>query len=270
MKLQNYIIKNYGKITNKEIAENRKIDVRKLAGQITALKRKGLLSGEAKAEVKGKKVNHKLPNTVTNTYSNANGKNKETARNKMVTGVHESGLTGTILTLPHVACTIEKKILTNNNGYNFIGCELDKTTYNGMRQTIRRERLPIEPHHGKISDMIYGVEENTYAHLILDYCGTIPTFAKEIQYAINNDIVKVGGTIAVTVTKRGNSDPNNVVKKLANITTNNTKDERGEVEKGIEAFFHKVTGWNYIIQEFFTYQDKGKAPMMLIRIKRVK
>ena len=155
------------------------------------------------------------------------------------------------------------------DGNDFIGCEIDETTYNGMRLTVKCDKLPIETHLGSISDKIYGVDSNTYAHLILDYCGSVVTFGKEIQYAIDNNLVKVGGTMSVTFCKRGSSNPNNFIKKLANINTN-VNDTRGEMERGVEAYFHKIVGWDYEIEEIFNYQDKGKAPMMLVRIKRMR
>lgn len=254
--IQEFILKNYGKITNDEIATKLGIEATKVRGNVAALKRSGKIKNDSKK-------------SSSNTYSNADGKNKQEARIKMVSSVEASGVTGTILTLPHIACTIEKMILDVTNGNDFIGCELDKATYNGMKRTVKEENLPIKTHLGAISDKIYGVDSDTYSSMILDYCGQVTTFAKEIQYAINNDLIKVKGKMCITFAKRGSSDTNNFIKKLANINSN-TNDVRGEMERGVEAYFNKITGWNYEIEEIFNYQDKGKSPMMLVIIKRVK
>lgn len=281
--INQFIVENHTTMSQSQIADHFGVSTKSINCRVDRLRKKSVIAPfkETKGVTlkslddayfyhksgrnKSTKVTSK---TKTNSYSNADGENKQKARLRMEGGVTSSGVTGTVLTLPHIGCTIEKMILDKNDGFDFIGCEIDKATYHGMRKTIRNEKLPITPHHGAISDMIYGVDSNTYAHMILDYCGSIVTFDKELRYAIQNNLVQIGGTIAVTFSKRGHYDPNNIIKKLAN-TVKNFEDGRGEMIRGVEAYFHKVVGFDYDITEIFEYQDKGKSPMVLVRIKRM-
>lgn len=209
-----------------------------------------------------------------NTYSNVNGVNKEIARNKMAKYIIDSDVIGVIPTLSHIACTIEKKILVDQPTQKFIGVEMDKVTYKEMKATVKRENLPFETHCGKISDKIYGQVEDVYAHLILDYCGCLPTFSKEIEYAINNKIVKSGGVIAITFGKphRGDNAMTRFILSLGATITNNPNDTRCISDKATEAYFNRIIGDNFDFLEVFNYTDikeNGKGyPMTLIILKR--
>ena len=131
--------------------------------------------------------------------------------------------------------------------------------------------LNAKSYFGEVCELIYGKLENTYAHLVLDYCGELPKIAKEVEYALNNNIVAVGGTIAVTFVKQIRGSKNTLMgEKIMALATRNNNDFRCESERSAEAYFHKVTGWNYEIKEFFYYQDKGHTPMALVIIKRIK
>ena len=119
--------------------------------------------------------------------------------------------------------------------------------------------------------MIYGYDSDSYAHLLLDYCGNLPTFAKEIEHVINNDIVKVGGIIAVTTRKAnrfGKGDSFEYIRALGNTKNNNIYDKRCNTERENESYFYSIIGKNYRILEFFYYQDE--SAMMLTIIKRIK
>jgi hypothetical protein len=261
--IQAYIIANHTKFDNAQIAKKLDLPFSTIRANYASLKRFDRLGGIV------------VTKPLENSFGNSKGLNKQRARVKMVNPIETSGVTGTILTLSHIACTLEKMVMSVTKGNNFLSCETDRVTYNGMRRTIRDGNLPFATHFGSISDKIYGVAENTYAHLLLDYCGMITTFAKEVQYAINNDIIKVGGTMSITFNKRGCSDTDNFIKRLAGTTHNNTNDKRGEMERGVEAYFNKIIGWNYELVEIFNYSDvkvsgvKG-APMMVVIIKRIK
>jgi hypothetical protein len=202
-----------------------------------------------------------------NTYTNHNGENKEVARVKMANYIIDSGIVGTIPTLPNTTWAIEEKIDKQISGNEFIGVECDEPTFNVMKAKLKHLRLKAKTVFGFISGIIYGKLENTYAHLILDYCGNLATISKEIEYAIANDIVNIGGIMAITFSKpiRGTDIQSEKLKSLAAI--NNT-DERCMSDKGVEAYFNKITGWNYQVVEFFYYQDT--YPMTLVIIKRIK
>jgi hypothetical protein len=215
----------------------------------------------------------KLENAIEkskNTYSNENGIEKQGCRFKIEHKITTSNVYGTILTLPHIACLIEKMILAKSKSFNFIGVERDDKTFTEMKKTIKKDKLAILPYKGNISDKIYGMERESYAHLILDYCGLLTTISKEIQYTLHNKLVPIGGTIHITFAKifRGQRHIHDKV-RTNTIVTNGNKDERCESEVAIRTFFDKVCGFDYDLEEIYYYKDKGRTPMVLVQIKRI-
>jgi hypothetical protein len=280
LSLKEFILANPQK-DNYEIAKIFNVSVPKVSCNRTWLVRKGELA----TNIKDMQVSRaertedildtlgKLTNAIeksTNTYSNEKGIAKQGCRHKIDNKIAESGVYGTIVSLPHIACLIEKMILKRSKSFNFIGVERDDKTFIEMKKTIRQEKLPILPYKGSISDKIYGVERDTYAHLILDYCGFLATHSKEIQYALQNKIVALGGTIHITIMKnfRGHQHIHDKV-RANTIVTNGNLDLRCESEVSIRTFFDKVCGFDYDLEEIFYYKDKGKVPMVLIQIKRI-
>lgn len=209
----------------------------------------------------------KAKKTSLNTYSNHNGENKEVARTKMSNYIVDSGVVGLIPTLPNTTWAIEQKIEAQTKGNEFIGVECNEPTFKKMKLTLKKLKLNATTVLGYIGGLLYGKLENTYAHLILDYCGNLATISKEVEYSINNDIVKVGGIMAITFSKpiRGTDSQSEKLKGLACI---NNSDDRCLSDRGVEAYFNKITGWNYQVMEFFYYQDT--YPMTLVIIKRIK
>jgi hypothetical protein len=268
-------------LSNDEIASIVGYPKARIGGNIAYLKRSGkfndetqektLTSETSKLEKLLSQVRKKI-DTNTNTYKGG-GENKEVARVKMSNHVTDSGIVGEVPTLPNTDWTIEQKIANQLPDMKFIGAEIDKPTYNKMRKNLKDTSLNATTHFGKIGELIYGKTEDTYAHLILDYCGHLSTFSKEIEYAIINNIIKVGGIMAITFGKplRGLDSQTTKIKGLAPI---NNGDERCVSDRGIENYFAKITGWNYEVKEIFYYSDKkesGKGyPMTLVIIKRIK
>ena len=276
LSIKEVILANVNK-SNKEIAEMLNISTPKVSCTRNWLVRKGLVEGTTKSAPKSRSERTSdilsIYGSLTNTYRNHNGENKEVARVKMTNHVVNSGVVGVVPTLPNTDWIIEQKIANQLPDMSFIGAELDKVTYNKMRKNLKSFDLNATTHFGKIGELIYGKTEDTYGHLILDYCGHLSTFSKEIEYAINNNIVKVGGIMAITFGKplRGLDSQTAKIKGLAPI---NNGDTRCMSDRGIENYFAKITGWNYEVSEIFYYSDKkesGKGyPMTLVIIKRIK
>lgn len=207
----------------------------------------------------------------TNTYVNHNGVGKAEARNIMVNRIVDSGVSGIVPTLPNTEWVIEQAINNQLSGVEFLGVERKKTTFNTMRTNLRNIKkdtnIKGETYFGNIGDVLYGKLENTYAHLILDYCGNLATISKELEYCVNNDVMKLNGIMAVTFAKpiRGVDFQSDKLRQLGAI--NNT-DDRCQSDRSVEAYFYKICGWNYQVVEFFYYQDT--YPMTLVIIKRIK
>ena len=275
-KIQKFILKNNDRLTTYEMAEALNVKTIRIGGNKASLKRQGLIS-VSEANVSVDKAINKLTKALSpyklkkakgeNTYINHDGENKEVARNKMANVIIDSGITGLIPTLPNTGWAIEQKINKGLNNTKFLGIECDEATYVTMRSNLKNTGLNAETRLGYFSEVLYGKIENTYAHLIMDYCGELQTISKELEYTLHNDLVCVGGCICVTFAKpiRGTTPQAEKLKGLAAI---NNADDRCMSDRAIEAYFNKITGWNYQVVEFYYYQDT--YPMTLVIIKRVK
>lgn len=259
-------------LTPQELAIKYGISTREVAGirrSITCDARPNKVNNDSVAEFKkNEKKQSKKEIKESNTYSNSEGANKQKARELMVSYITKLGLT---LSLPWIECAIEKMLLELNENHKFVGVERDKATYKAMRKFIKKNGLPIEAHLGNISSKIYGTIPNTYANMILDYCGELPTIANELKYAIDNDIMEVDGVIAVTFAKpirKVNTFYGQQITGFGSITSNVQGDTRCLSDRAVEAYFHKICGFNYELVEIFNYQDK--YPMTLVIVRRIK
>jgi len=199
------------------------------------------------------------------------GKQKDIARDKMASYIKKSGVVGVVPSLMYVNTIIEENVLKTLPNMEFIGIDDNPKVIKELKSNIKRKKLPITAKVCKISEMIYGVDSDSYAHLILDYCGNLFTFTKEIEHAIDNNIVQVGGTIAVTFSKTmrsGNGQNADFIRSLSNTISNNVDDFRCDANRQNEAYFYNIIGRNYAVREFFNYRDT--SPMMLVILQRVK
>jgi hypothetical protein len=207
-----------------------------------------------------------------NTYVNHEGVYKNEAREKMVNAITSiDSPIGVIPTLPSFTCKLESLILEKiGRGISFIGCERDFDTFHKMVNTIAESTIlkrTIVPKFGEIGDVIFNAKKDNFAHLILDYCGTINSFHKEIEYAIQNDLVKVNGTLSITLSKNGIGNNIGIVGKLLRQFPDGCFGDEKETEIGVKLFFNKVMKPNYKVETFFNYFDS--SPMMLIIVRRI-
>jgi hypothetical protein len=272
-KIQKALIAN-PELDRQVLAEKFNVSRSTVGANYTILIRQGKIIRKVEEKIKSVADVYQLAKEKKdNSYTNHNGANKEIARVKMANYVTDSGVIGCIPTLPNTDWVIEQKIAKVLPEVDFIGAECEPNTFDTMKLNLKKLTLNAKTHFGKIGELIYGKIENTYAHLILDYCGMLPTFSKEIEYAINNDVIKVGGIIAITFGKplRGSDNQSEKIKGLAPI---NNEDTRCMSDRAVESYFAKITGWNYEVKEIFYYtdkKDKGKGyPMILAIIKRIK
>jgi hypothetical protein len=223
--------------------------------------------------MKTKKTTKKVAKTAK--FKNAKGEQKQIARELMVNAIKNSNTKkGEILSLPFEDCIIEQMILNEKNckRYKFLGVEYDKQTYHNMLKTIAKKQLPINTYHGALADKIHEAKESQYSHIIADYCGQLNTFYEEIAYAINNNIVEVGGTISITLNKRITDGCFGIYEKIERLLpkfsdTAAAKDKDARTQHIIYNFMLKVCGMNYAIIRTFAYHDT--TSMYLIIIKRL-
>jgi hypothetical protein len=290
--IQHFILENHEKKKAVEICEELKISLAKFAGNRLALggtideagfiqldkkKAKNVLKGHIeKIAILHKKIKNSASvqqakkQNGGNPYDNHGGLFKQQARDIMVNAISRFGSPlGTILTLPSYTCALELQILNRiGRGINFIGCERDFDVFQKMVNKIaeeRRLRNTIIPRFGEIGETIYNSKENQFAHMILDYCGTINTFHKEIEYAIQNDLIEVEGTICITVSKNGLGNNNGIIGELLRQFPEGTFSGEKETEMGIKLFLNKVMKSNYRVETFFNYCDTSAMALIVIR-----
>lgn len=286
--IQEYIKSNTN-LTNVELATNLNVTPFIITANIAAMKAKvtraNKLMGILKPiSDKPKRAYNKKPFAIVkqvSNFSNIKGLHKDEARVKIVKEIDKSGLTyGKILSLPACEFIIEKTIFNKvSQRFTYIGVEYKKEEYFKLLMNLAKEQFVMTPILGNISEQIFKCKENELSHLILDYCGQLDTFAKEIIYAIQNNIVAKNGIIAITLNRRislgsGQSFADTIYSDMLGLR--NIKEvEKGElVRTALNIFLERICGLNYAIIETFEYCDnkenKKGANMVLAIVKRLR
>jgi hypothetical protein len=200
------------------------------------------------------------------------GENKKDAKLKMQNYIIATNIQGHIGTLTNTHIDMETAIYNAMPKCYFTTVERVLSVYEQMRRKFKNCGIPIKCIKGEFSSILYGKNKDTYAHLIMDYCGDLPKVGKEFEYTITNNLVGVGGIIALTTTRinrRGSGEMWDFITSLSNDKTiNKDKDNRSNTEIQNERFLYGVLGRNYEIIETFNYNDG--YPMTLTIIKRIK
>ena len=259
-------------ITKKTNKTNKKVTAKKAPKSVTSKLPKVLKVKTTKAKKPTKKKVEVIVNTVLdeNPFLNDGGVKKQEAREMMVKYIIGSGiLDGEILTLPNVKCIIEKMLLKKSKKFEFQACELNEEVYNKMLLTIAEGKLPISVNRGGIAKKINEARENQYSHLILDYCGQLATFHKEIKHAIQKNIVRVGGTIHITLNKRISRGTEAFYERMETLNppkeSNPKLREDNRSEQCLNTFINRIGGDGYALKDTLPYKDKSSMVLMVIQ-----
>ena len=287
-----FIIENHATMTLKEMAKAINFDLGTLRAEKVWMVRRNIIAKQGKPLNKNvniieiyndndinttfdniqAEINKYRVKTGKNTYANHKGFKKDIARNKWVKYIIESGLSGNLISLMNTEVSGEREILNALPDMKITGVECHKPTLNNLRQVIRKANLPIETKFGFVQEFMYGVDSDHYAHMILDYCSCLTEMTKELEYTINNNLVQVGGYIALTVYKsirHPNTDKGKFLLSLAETKTNvGIYDNITTSDRVNEIYIQKLLGFNYQLVEVFNYTDT--SPMTLFMIKRIK
>lgn len=275
--LKDFVLKNKDTKTSEELAKELNVTTRKIAGIKSSITKNHndndlettIANISKEVDLLRLKRGKTLPK---NTYANHKGLNKDIARKIWVKNIIESGLSGNLISLMNTEASGEREILKALPNMKIMGVECDKPTLNKLRTIIRKENLPIEAKFGFVQEFMYGVESDTYAHMILDYCGCLSTKTKELEYTINNNLVQVGGYIALTIKReirQTNSDNAKRLLSLTNTISNvGVYDNVTVSDRLNEIYIQKLLGFNYHLVEVFNYRDTTN--MTLFMIKRIK
>ena len=303
--IKNYIVRNYETKTNTEMGLELGLSKYEVSSKATWLQRRGVIDldnskgalnkiepkkKEAKKErvenvinfnncvIENLNVNNensplrKKGGYIQGEYKNGEGENKKQAKKIMQEHIIATNIQGHIGTLTNLYIDMETAIYNAMPNCDFIAVENNPRVFEQMRRKFKKCGLPIKCKFGLFSSILYGEDKNTYAHLIMDYCGDLPTIAKELEYTIDNDLVGVGGIIALTTNKinrRGSGEMWDFITSLSDYKTiNKDIDSRSNTEIQNERFLYSILGKNYRIIEVFNYRDD--YPMTLTIIKRIK
>jgi hypothetical protein len=255
-------------IENKLIANILGVSAKNVMAIRYWLDTKGVEEYINKLEADAKKINEQYKH-LEDTFKNKKGIQKQKARDIMTKVIGQSKLKrGKVLTLPCADWNIEKMIQKQvSQLFTYVACERDVQTLAKMVQNLHLVGKKNEVYHGLIGDKMFEASEDEYSHIIADYCGTLDKAKKELIHACNNNIVKVGGTIAVTLLKARCSKE--TVGKLNKYTSKLSGEEirENDNERGIKLFFQNLANiTNFEVIEEFCYQDT--SPMILIVLKR--
>ncbi len=203
--------------------------------------------------------------SVNNTYTNGDGTEKERVRNILANEVEASGIVGKYLGLPFYTATFEKKIYNRIPTMSFVGCETERNTFLLRKKYDIMNDFPMEMHNCELITMIRNSDPNTYAHVFLDYMGGLHKFAPEIMETMDRQIVKIGGTLAITIQ---NAQRYGLIKE--NSPYSRKSDNRTASTKMIDKFICDVKGDDYELLSNNYYKDNGHVGMNLIILKRIK
>lgn len=278
-------IKDNATLSNVQLATQLNVPLRTISGNVAAMKsaltRANKLANIAPSEPKVKRQYNKKIVEVESNFANIKGLHKDEAREKMVNEIKKSGLKyGKILSLPASKFIIEQTIFNQvSQKFSYVGVEYDKDEYFKLLTNLAKDKFVMTPIYGSISDEIFKTKQDELSHLILDYCGQLDTFAKEIIYAIQNNIVAKNGIIAITLNKRitlasGHSFADTIYSDMLGLRNIKEVEKGNLVRVALNIFLERICGLNYAIIETFEYCDskdnKKGANMVLAIVKRLR
>jgi len=153
---------------------------------------------------------------ISRKYTNSKGIGKERVRNRVNNLILRSKVDNPlILTLPGEYWIWEKSLLSVLPSAKFVGVERDSrivknTVLNSVDIITSISAIYNEP----LSNILHSSLENSFSHIIMDYCCTINTVIDEISYTIDNNLVMRDGIISITLSKM-NIQPNTIINDVA-------------------------------------------------------
>jgi hypothetical protein len=133
-----------------------------------------------------------------NAYRQKNKTKKNDVRNVIAKLIYDSGIYGVIPCLPHIDCLGEVAITNLTDKNTYIGVGDDKLVVEAMGLSKELLGLPMECFYGDMFDFLSQYKTTSFAHIIMDFCGVMPKQIKSVAYAIENNLVPIGGYLFLT------------------------------------------------------------------------
>lgn len=188
VKLQAYIIRNYNKISAKQIANTFNVSLQVVSGTIRTLRKQGKLPDK---DIKPQK------------FINVNGKGKLLVRSKIKTLLMEGNkLYPSILSLPADNCILEESIVKDIKTAKFTLIEKDLDTFIELTKTILKKKLVkniVSISQQSLKDVLPQYNSDSFNLMFMDYCGSLLMAHKDIDVVINNNLLKVEGCAVITL-----------------------------------------------------------------------
>lgn len=189
--------------------------------------------------------------------------------------------TGIVPSLPY-KFAMEEKILSKRalSGLTFHGYEtgyapgkgrLSKSVQIAQKKILSENKKlakSVVMRYGNINDAVQVGSSDQYAHILLDYCNSLTANRDAITYVLNNDLVKKGGIVEITLCAR--SHEQNSKKQLAKLIKKYADRYRPEIipqlknvqlEKNVIA--SEVKGLHY-----YSSSERGMGGIMYVLILR--
>jgi hypothetical protein len=204
--------------------------------------------------------------------TNFGGKSKITARQIMSNWALKSGVVGKSFSFTHKEAELEQIILKDMPDMSFLSVDNDIEIIKAMKKTMKRLNLPLEIKHADAINVLRKVEPNELAHAFLDFCCQLHTASMEIRQVLDNDLVQINGTVAITVAKTVRADSKGywfgLWKNFTEITSNQIEDNRTTSDVANIMLLTLLMNERYTIREVFNYRDT--SPMTLFILQRIR
>ncbi len=248
------------------------IDKQTFSGNYVALKRRNWVKGEVVNKVNNATKRLKDLNDFIENQNNFGGDFKVFARQRMSDWALKSGVVGKCFSFSHKKAELEQVILKDMPDMTFLSVDKDKGIIKEMKRTKKLLNLPLDIHCANAIEVLRKVEPNELAHAFLDFCCQLHSASMEIKQVLDNDLVKVNGTIAITVSKTVRVDSKgywfDLWKNFTEITSNQIEDNRTTSDVANLMTLLVIMNERYTIREVFNYRDT--SPMTLFILQRIR
>ena len=179
-------------------------------------------------------------------------------------------LNGNVMALPHINCLCIQAINKVNPNLSYVGVDDDKEVIKGMRATKKLLNLNLDIKFGELNNVIRNYGKDSFIAMNLDYCGTMPIQATSFKYAIDNDLIQVGGFLFLTFQKSVRNVKNGYGGLFNELAKINNREITGlcDSEYANDELLKILKTDKFEIVKKLPYQSK--VPMIFYALQRIK
>ena len=180
------------------------------------------------------------------------------------------GLSGKVLSLPHIECLCVKKVVALNNNLSFIGVDNSDNVINGMTATAKLYNLDLTPINGELNGVVKNYTSDSFVGMMLDYCGYMPKQAISFKYVIDNDLIVKNGYLFLTFSNAVRYYKSGYGILFEQLMKFNEQEKTGltDTEFANDEFLKLIAGDKFNIIKKMPYQTS--SPMIFYVLQRIK